>query len=136
MGSATLYQLAQRGKRVLGIEQFGIVHDMGSSHGVTRIIRLAYHEHPSYVPLVRRALELWRDLERASGEQILHVTGTLDAAAPANTGFMGALRSCAEHDLPHEVLTSTEVTRLYRGYRLPAETMAVFQRDVGFLHAE
>ena len=63
MGSATLYQLALRGKRALGIEQFDIAHENGSSHGVTRIIRLAYHEHPSYVPLMRRAYELWRDLE-------------------------------------------------------------------------
>ena len=60
MGSAALFHFAQRGKRVLGIEQFGIAHDKGSSHGVTRIIRLAYHEHPSYVPLMRRAYELWR----------------------------------------------------------------------------
>lgn len=136
MGSAALCQLAQRGKRVLGIEQFGMVHDMGSYHGVTRIIRLAYHEHPSYVPLVRRSIELWRDLERASGEQVFHVTGTLDAAAPDHPGYTGALRSCAEHDLPHEVLTSAEVTRRFPGYRLPAETMAVFQRDGGFLHSE
>ncbi len=136
MGSATLYQLAKRGRRVLGIEQFDIAHDMGSSHGVTRILRLAYHEHPSYVPLVRRALDLWRDLERKSGERVLHVTGTLDAAAPDNPGFSGALHSCEEHELPHEVLTGAEVTRRFPGYRLPAETMAVFQRDGGFLLPE
>ena len=75
MGSAALYQLARRGKRALGIERFGIAHDMGSSHGVTRIIRLAYHEHPSYVPLVRRSYELWRDLEASTDERILHITG-------------------------------------------------------------
>ena len=87
MGSATLYQLAKRGKRVLGIEQFGIAHELGSSHGVTRIIRLAYHEHPSYVPLMRRAYELWRDLEAETEEQILHITGSIDAGPPDGSNF-------------------------------------------------
>src|SRR3712207_7783221 len=61
MGSAAAYYLARRGKRVLGLERFGIPHTMGSSHGHTRIIRLAYYEDPSYVVLLRRAYELWRD---------------------------------------------------------------------------
>lgn len=136
MGSATLYQLAQRGKRVLGIEQFGIAHDKGSSHGVTRIIRLAYHEHPSYVPLMRRAYELWRNLEATAQEQILHITGSIDAGPPGSSNFAGSLLSCEEHDLPHEVLTSSELTKRFPGYRLPSETMAVFQGEGGFLLPE
>ena len=75
MGSAALYALARRGVRVLGIERFAPGHDRGSSHGATRIIRLAYWEHPSYVPLLRRAYELWRELEAAAGQQLLHITG-------------------------------------------------------------
>ena len=75
MGSATLSHLASRGHRVLGIERFGIPHELGSSHGLTRIIRLAYYEDPSYVPLLRRAYELWRTLQQAFGEQLLHITG-------------------------------------------------------------
>ena len=51
MGSAALYHLARRGKRVLGLERFDLLHERGSSHGLTRIIRLAYFEHPDYVPL-------------------------------------------------------------------------------------
>lgn len=136
MGSAALYQLVQRGKRVLGIEQFGIAHDKGSSHGVTRIIRLAYHEHPSYVPLMRRAYELWRDLEASAGEQILHITGSIDAGPPGSAYFAGSLQSCEEHDLPHEVLTSAELTKRFPGYRLPSDTMAVFQDEGGFLLPE
>src|SRR5437764_12203676 len=62
MGSATVFELARRGLRVLGLEQFDIPHDRGSSHGVNRIIRLAYSEHPAYVPLLRRAYERWRAL--------------------------------------------------------------------------
>ena len=136
MGSAAIYQLAQRGKRVLGIEQFGIAHDKGSSHGVTRIIRLAYHEHPSYVPLMRRAYELWRDLEATAGEQVLHITGSIDAGPADSSNFAGSLLSCEEHDLPHDVLTSAELTRRFPGYRLPSETMAVFQGEGGFLLPE
>lgn len=136
MGSAALYQLARRGKRALGIEQFDIAHDKGSSHGVTRIIRLAYHEHPSYVPLMRRAYELWRDLESAADEQILHITGSLDAGPPDSSNFAGSVLSCEEHNLPHEVLTSAELSRRFPGYRLPAETMAVFQGEGGFLLPE
>ena len=57
MGSAALYQLAVRGQRVLGIEQFSIGHELGSSHGLSRIIRMAYFEDPSYVPLLRRSYQ-------------------------------------------------------------------------------
>src|SRR5439155_4823918 len=74
MGSAALYHLARRGSRVLGLEQFGVAHDRGSMHGETRIIRLAYHEQPDYVPLLRRAYELWRELD----ETLLHIVGSLD----------------------------------------------------------
>ena len=63
MGSATCFELARRGQRVLGLEQFDIAHDRGSSHGYTRLIRLAYYEHPDYVPLLRRAYENWRSIE-------------------------------------------------------------------------
>ncbi len=136
MGSAALFELAKRGKRVLGIEQFDIAHDMGSSHGVTRIIRLAYHEHPSYVPLMRRAYELWRELEATANEQILHITGSIDAGPPDGSNFKGSLLSCEEHDLPHDVLTSAELTDRFPGYRLPPETMAVFQGEGGFLLPE
>lgn len=61
MGGAALYQLAKRGLRALGIERFSVPHEMGSSHGLTRIIRLAFHEGPEYVPFGRRAYELWRE---------------------------------------------------------------------------
>ena len=75
MGSAALYQLARRGQRVLGLEAFGAGHQLGSSHGESRIIRLAYYEHPDYVPLLQRTYELWTELERASGESLLRAQG-------------------------------------------------------------
>lgn len=136
MGSATLYHLARRGIRALGLERFDIPHTMGSSHGVTRIIRLAYCEHPSYVPLLRRAYELWRELERLSGQRLLHITGGIDAGPPGGAVFEGSRESCRVHSLPHEILTSAEVTARFPSYRLPRDSMAVYQPDAGFLLPE
>src|ERR1700682_4037598 len=79
MGSAAVYQLAKRGRRVLGLERYNLPHDQGSSHGHTRIIRLAYYEHPSYVNLLKRSYELWYDLEKVSGEKLFYKTGSIDA---------------------------------------------------------
>src|SRR5579875_654449 len=78
MGSAACWQLARRGVRVLGLERFDIPHAMGSSHGISRIIRLPYYEDPAYVPLLHRAYALWREAERATGESLLVTTGSLD----------------------------------------------------------
>ena len=111
-------------------------NEQGSSHGITRIIRLAYYEDPSYVPLLRRAYELWRELETVAGEQLLHITGSLDAGPPDSFVFEGSVRSCIEHGLEHEVIDGAEVNRRFPGYRLPAESMAVFQPDGGFLLPE
>jgi sarcosine oxidase len=136
MGSAALCHLARRGKTVLGLEQFNIPHEQGSSHGTTRIIRLAYHEHPSYVPLLRRAYELWNDLERFAGTPLLYTTGSIDAGPPGSLVVEGSRRSCEVHDLPHEVLTSEGLTQRYPGYRLPREFVAVCQPRGGFLLPE
>lgn len=136
MGSAACYHLARRGRRVLGLERFDIPHDRGSSHGINRIFRLAYYEHPSYVPLMRRALELWRDLENTFGERLVFVTGSVDAGPPDSEVFHGSVESCRVHGLDHEVLTSSELTRRFPGYRLPAEAMAVYQPNGGFLASE
>lgn len=136
MGSAAAMHLAGRGKRVLGIEQFDIPHASGSSHGVNRIIRLAYYEDPRYVPLLRRAYELWRDLEQRSGEHLLHITGSIDASEPGGIVFAGALEACRLHDIRHEVLTSGELTRRFPAYRLPGDYLALYQPDGGFLLSE
>ena len=136
MGNAAAYHLARRGKKVLAIERFGIPHSMGSSHGQTRIIRLAYYEHPSYVSLLRRAFELWRELEDLSGERLLHVTGSIDAGPEDSWVFKGSLESCREHGLAHEVLTGEELHERYPGYRLPHDHLAILQPDGGFLAPE
>jgi sarcosine oxidase len=133
MGSAALYHLARRGKRVLGLERFDVVHEYGSSHGLTRMIRLAYFEHSDYVPLLRRAYELWRELEREAGEQLLYVTGIIEGGGRI---YEGVLRACADHDLPFEALSGAEVGRRFPGYRLPSAFPAVFQPEGGFVLPE
>ena len=136
MGSATAYHLARRGARVLGLERYDIPHAMGSSHGVNRIIRMAYFEDPSYVPLLSRSYELWRHLEEVSGERLLVITGGIDAAPKDHRVFIGSLESCRRHGLDHEVLDAGEVGRRFPGYRLPEAHMAVFQPDGGYVMSE
>jgi sarcosine oxidase len=136
MGSAAVYHLARRGAKVLGLERFSIPHEMGSSHGVTRIIRLAYSEHPNYVPLLRRAYALWRELEREAGEQLLFVTGGIDAGTPDSEVLNGSLESCRQHDLAHEVFEAAALSKRFPGYRLAADMMAVVQPEAGFLLPE
>ncbi len=136
MGSAAVYHLAKGGARVLGLERFEIPHSFGSSHGLTRIIRLAYSEGSHYVPLLREAYRLWRELEEVSGESILRVTGGLDIGPPAGGIVQGSRKSCVEHGLPFEELDAGEVNRRFPGYELPAELGAIHQPDAGYLHSE
>src|SRR5947209_13211265 len=136
MGSAACYQLARRGRRVLGLERFTVPNRMGSSHGHSRIIRLAYFEDPSYVPLLRRAFELWRTLEKEAGRQLLHMTGCLHLGERGTEVLEGCLRSCEEHGLEHELLDSEATMRRFPAYHLPNETMAVLEAEGGFLLPE
>ncbi|MGQ0751423.1 MAG: N-methyl-L-tryptophan oxidase [Betaproteobacteria bacterium] len=136
MGSAAAFHLARRGARVLGLERFDIPHEMGSSHGESRIIRLAYAEHPDYVPLLRRAYELWRELEDQAGERLLFITGGIDAGTPDSATVRGSLESCAIHNLPHEVLDAAALAARFPGYRLPSGMVGVLQPDAGFLLSE
>jgi sarcosine oxidase len=136
VGSAVCYHLAKMGKRVLGLEQFDVPHMKGSSHGYTRIIRLAYYEHPSYVLLLKRSYELWHEIEKAAGEKLLHYTGSIDAGSADSLSFRGALQSAAMYDLPHEVLTGIELAQRFPGYRFPHDLLALYQPQGGFLVPE
>ena len=135
-GSAALHRLALRGQRVLGIEQFTPGHDSGSSHGETRIIRLGYFEHPSYVPLLRETYGLWRGIEADHGQPLLTVTGIIEFGAPDSALVRGTLASSRLHNLPHEVIDAAEVMRRFPPFRLPRDFIGVWQPDGGFLRAE
>lgn len=136
MGSSTTYHLARRGLSVLGLEQYNIPHNLGSSHGITRIIRLCYYEHPSYVPLLIRAFELWKDLENTAGEKIFYNTGSLDTGAAGDLTFEGSLSSCRLHNLEHEVLNSRQVQERYPAYHYPENLYSVYQKNGGFILPE
>jgi sarcosine oxidase len=136
MGSAAIYELARRGRRVLGLEQFSIPHELGSSAGATRIFRFAYFEHPSYVPLMRLSFARWQALERDFGERLLTVTGGLDIGLPSGRVVAGAKQACQEHHLTHEVLRASEVLRRHPAWKLPAGFEAVYQPEAGFLPAD
>src|SRR6266480_3559274 len=108
MGSATAYALARRGgQRVLGIDAFPAGHTFGSSHGETRIIRMAYFEHPDYVPLLRRAYALWRQAEVESGAELLRITGGIFAGPIDGDIVAGSLRSARAHGLSHSLLDAS-----------------------------
>ncbi|MEE8046899.1 MAG: FAD-dependent oxidoreductase, partial [Dehalococcoidia bacterium] len=136
MGSSAVHHLAKRGQKVLGLEKFDIPHAEGSSHGVNRIIRLAYYEHTSYVPLLRRAYELWSDIETTAGEQLLYKTASIDTAPSGHVVFEGSLESCLEHDIPHEVLNHQQINDRFPGYDLPSGHMGLLQQDGGFVLSE
>ena len=136
MGSAAACHLARRGARTLALEQFDIPHDLGSSHGISRIIRLAYWEHPDYVPLVRRAYDLWLELERAAGERLLVVTGCVDAGFSSSANIVGVRDACRRFQLANEEFDAGGLTARFPGYRLPADLVAILQPDSGFLVPE
>ena len=136
MGSAALRELSRRDLRALGIDRFAPGHDRGSSHGATRIIRLDYFEHASYVPLLRRAYELWHELEESSGQKLIHITGIVEVGAPDGVLITGVLASIRQHSLRHELLCTEDLTRRFPAFHLPSQYQAVVQPDGGFLAAE
>lgn len=136
MGAASCAQLARRGRRVLGLEQFDIPHERGSSHGSSRVIRLAYYEDSRYVPLVRRAYQLWRGLEHEINERLLFITGGLDIGPPDSPEIRGVQQGLVDHQISHESLSSAEVRRRYPMLNPPDDHVGVFQADTGFLIPE
>ncbi|MBY0494419.1 MAG: N-methyl-L-tryptophan oxidase [Cyanobacteria bacterium] len=136
MGSAAAAQAASRGKRVLGIEQFQPAHDQGSSHGKSRVIRLAYFEDPAYVPLLRRAYEVWRRLEEQSGRQLLQITGGLMIGTPDSEVVAGSLRSAREHHLDHEVLDAAQIHARFPPLTPAAGLVALFEHEAGVVFPE
>jgi sarcosine oxidase len=136
MGSASVYQLAKRGQRVLGLEQFKPVHDQGSSHGRSRIIRQAYMEHPDYVPLILRAYELWREIEQESGNKVLTITGGLMMGPSDSNVVAGSLRSAQLYNLEHEMLDANEIRRRFPPFNVDDNTIALYSPNDGFLDPE
>jgi sarcosine oxidase len=136
MGSSAAYELAKRGLRVLGLEAFTPAHQLGSSGGLSRIIRLAYFEHPAYVPMLRAAWAGWHELEAQTGAELLLETGGLYAGRRGSHVLEGSLRSAREHDLPHELLDAGEVAHRFPALRLDQDMQALHEPLAGLLYPE
>lgn len=163
-GSATVAQLAQRGSKVIGIEKFYRCHDQGSSHGRSRVYRQAYFEHPMYVPLLQRSLELWLELEQFAKERasstsskpikLINLCGGmiiivfcieslylcdclgLMMGQPGSAVIQGTLDSIKEHNLPHEYLTSDQLRSRYPSFHVKDSEVGVFEKNAGYLNPE
>lgn len=136
MGSAILAQAAARGASVIGLEQYQAAHALGSSHGRTRMIRKSYFENPAYVPLLRRAYELWRELEKSSGTKLFHATGVLTVGDETSAIITGTRHAAQEHDLPLLVLSREEVQKRYPTVNILPGESALLEEDAGVLNPE
>jgi sarcosine oxidase len=136
MGSSACYHLARRGARVLGLEQFDIPHALGSSHGQSRMIRLAYYEHPDYVPLLKRAYELWHELEATSGQKLLYLSGGLYIGPPDAELVAGSFASARKHGLTHQLLSRDELARQFPQFHVPDDYVALHEPQAGFVLPE
>jgi sarcosine oxidase len=135
MGSAAAAHLARRGAQVVGIEQFTPAHDRGSSHGDSRVIRQAYFEHPSYVPLLRHAYELWTDLER-DDPGVFRLTGGLMLGRPDAEVVAGSLASAREHGLPHEILDAAKIRRRFPNFAPHDDEIGIYESRSGYVRPE
>ena len=136
MGSATAHQLAKRGARVLGIEAFTPAHELGSSGGLTRIIRLAYFEHPSYVPLLKAAWQLWPEIEQESGAHLLEVTGGNYIGRAGSDVLEGSMLSARTHRLAHELLDADESRRRFPAIQIDDDMQTLHEPLAGALFAQ
>ncbi|BBM84727.1 N-methyl-L-tryptophan oxidase [Candidatus Uabimicrobium amorphum] len=135
MGSATAYYLSQQ-QKVLGLEQFTVAHNLGSSHGETRAIREAYFEDPVYVPMVQRAYDNWSHLEKKAQTSLLKQVGGLMIGPRNSLVFRGAEKSAIEHNLSHEILDAQTIKQRFPFFS-PRESMyAVWEPRAGVLFVE
>jgi sarcosine oxidase len=135
-GSAAALALARRGLTVAGLERFGRAHGLGSAGGRTRIIRLAYFEDPSYVPLAVESWDRWIELENETGVSILTPTGGIYGGLEGSAVLDGSLRSAREHNLPHELIDADEVRRRWPIFAPPEGAHALIEQQAGFLRAD
>jgi sarcosine oxidase len=136
MGAATIADLAKRGLRVLGLEQFSISHEMGSHHGQSRIIRKAYYETPAYVPLLQRAYQNWAELEKVSGEQVYFKTGVLYAGKYDHHRMKSIHESATKYNITVDSLSKQDVQKRFPQFNIPDGHEILFEPDAGFLTPE
>ncbi len=136
MGSAALYHLARRGARVAGFDAYTPPHALGSSHGETRMIREAYYEDTRYVPLLRRAYDLWHELAREAGQELIVETGAVYAGPPKDELIAGIELAGRDHGIPIQRLAGESLSAAAPWLRVPDSMVAVAEPRGGFLHPE
>lgn len=136
LGCAALYSAAKKGWKVLGIDQFGPAHNLGSSHGQTRMIRRTYFEHPNYVPLAQKSFEYWDQLQVLTTESLIRRCGLLQVGNPDGAVIQGVLKSASDHDLAHSQLNVEEIRSKFPLFKPDAGQVGVFEEDAGFLRVE
>jgi sarcosine oxidase len=143
MGSAAAYQLAKRGQRVLGIDRFAPPHLNGSHCGETRITRKAIGEGEAYVPLVLRAYEIWREIEEATGESLLEITGGLWISSEKRASevhvenfFDNTVRAARRFNIAHELLEAADIRQRFPNFNVRDDEHGYFEPDAGFLRPE
>lgn len=136
MGSAAAFHLARRGASVVGFEQFTEAHNLGSSHGESRVIREAYFEDPAYVPLLRRSYDLWSEASEAAGTPLLTLCGGLMIGRPDDGVVAGSIASAQEWDIAHEILDADEIRRRWPQMTPADDQIALFEHRSGFVPPE
>ncbi|MEP7322432.1 MAG: N-methyl-L-tryptophan oxidase [Saprospiraceae bacterium] len=134
MGVPACLYLAQRGLKVLGIEQFDIPNDHASHSGYTRIIRKAYYEHPDYVPLLIRSYELWKELEYNSGIKLYHETGILYLGEESSPVLQGCLESSRLYQIPVESWSRSKTKEKFPHFQYPEDWISLWEPEAGYLH--
>ncbi len=143
MGSATAYQLAKRGATVVGLDRYAPPHTHGSTHGETRVTRQAIGEGEEYSPFALRSHEIWREIERETGTDLLTATGGLIISSRGTDAtmhvadFLGTTIAAARrYGIPHEVLDAKEIRRRYPPFQVADEETGYFEPGAGFVRPE
>lgn len=136
IGSVAVYELARRGQRVLGLEQYALVHDRGSYSGESRLFRMAYHEGEEYVPFLQESRDKWLELNRLTGRDLLHQTGALTISSPGTVAAENLMESVRRHDIPHRVLDTDELRATYPQHLNVTDEVAVLDKWGGFLRPD
>ena len=135
-GSSAAYHLASRGVDVIGIDRYHPPHSMGSSHGPSRVFREAYKEGPDYVPILRRARELWNQLNADSGNLTFEITGGLFMGPPSGFAMTGMQAASRIHDVAVEILTPAEVRKRFPVFHIPYGWEAVHELNSSTIFPE
>jgi sarcosine oxidase len=136
-GSAALWRLAQRGVDVAGVERHGIGHHLGSSHGATRLFRIACQEHPGLPPIALKSLELWTELGDQTGERLVRQSGCLSTGPPQSQAVSGVIAAAAAAGLPVMELSHAELVARQPQYAgLEPGDVAVWDPGAGICYPE